>query len=460
MTARRAHERVEDGSTLILILIIMVLAGLITVPLLTYTFTTIKSATTVRQKADRAEAAKGGIRLSLAKQRDRGTAGCIPNKASALVLNGAVVDVACQLLVRTDNAPAGKSEVVAGSITGSSSSTAAVKALTGRVTVGASQASLPRDLSATSCAKAPCFTSVSSWVTKGDTVDLPTVDQAWNGVSEAIYLRWDPPDPPDPRAPVYAVTLNGCRLFYPGLYRGPLDINLDDGPVYLVSGVYSFEDTVTVTGTGRLVAGSGAATGCATDAQAVGRVSHALSNGDGVLFVFGNSGRLDVGPRADLTLNSRVAEQPGSAQTFFNILQVPPGIGPSDERPYSASTLTTESTPIVRISAGNANNVAIFGRITVPYGLVKLEEGPGSTLRGTLRLPERLTAGALSVDLRKPTRPTRPTGTAFQIGSRYATATVRLTATARLGTGDSAVSTAVVQVADDGRYAITSWRID
>ena len=100
-----------------------------------------------------------------------------------------------------------------------------------------------------------------------------------------------------------------CRVFFPGIYKNPVLLD-QDVDYFFASGVYYFEDTVTVTGNADVVVGMGSADGCVSDQEAAfyaisGPSSHEVS-GLGATFVFGSN-------RATGTNGRLVVTQAGNA---------------------------------------------------------------------------------------------------------------------------------------------------
>jgi hypothetical protein len=128
-----------------------------------------------------------------------------------------------------------------------------------------------------------------------------------------------------PNLPVHSVNLRGasgfempagypeCRVFFPGTYRDPIVL---DGPTYFASGVYYFQNTVTVTAGADVAVGMGRHLGCTTDQEAVfyavnAPAVHTIS-GLGATFVFGHDTVRDTDGRLIVT------NEGGEARFRFN----------------------------------------------------------------------------------------------------------------------------------------------
>ncbi|HRE00946.1 MAG TPA: hypothetical protein PLV68_06575, partial [Ilumatobacteraceae bacterium] len=88
-----------------------------------------------------------------------------------------------------------------------------------------------------------------------------------------------------------------CQVFFPGTYTQPVTIS-SAIPTYFTSGIYYFEQPVTITGDANVVVGGGSVEGCTTDQEAAFYATNAPSThnitGLGGTFVFGYQGRLIV----------------------------------------------------------------------------------------------------------------------------------------------------------------------
>ncbi len=128
-----------------------------------------------------------------------------------------------------------------------------------------------------------------------------------------------------PNLPVHSINLRGasgfqmpagypaCRVFFPGTYRDPVVL---DGPTFFASGVYYFQDTVTVAAGADVTVGMGRYSGCTTDQEAVfyavnAPAVHTIS-GLGATFVFGHDAVSDTDGRLIVT------NEGGSTRIRFN----------------------------------------------------------------------------------------------------------------------------------------------
>ena len=87
-----------------------------------------------------------------------------------------------------------------------------------------------------------------------------------------------------------------CKVYFPGRYTDDVVIT-GPNPVYFVSGIYYFEKTLRFSGDAQVVVGAGATDGCIdSDAVAVADAGYAdaTSTGVGGTFVFGETGRMVI----------------------------------------------------------------------------------------------------------------------------------------------------------------------
>ena len=128
-----------------------------------------------------------------------------------------------------------------------------------------------------------------------------------------------------PNLPVHSVNLRGasgfqmpagfptCRVFFPGTYRDPVVL---DGPTFFTSGIYYFQNSVTVAAGADVTVGMGRQLGCTTDQEAVFYATNAPAvhtiSGLGATFVFGHDAVRDTDGRLIVTNAS------GSSQLRFN----------------------------------------------------------------------------------------------------------------------------------------------
>jgi len=117
-----------------------------------------------------------------------------------------------------------------------------------------------------------------------------------------------PPVPAYLRLSVAQATIGACNVYFPGRYVAPL--TLGAGRHFFPSGVYYFEDVLTLLPGAELVAGEGRWGGCTFDAEAAFAPTapnfHAIT-GMGATLLFGAAGRL-VADNASIQINRRVSD--------------------------------------------------------------------------------------------------------------------------------------------------------
>lgn len=129
----------------------------------------------------------------------------------------------------------------------------------------------------------------------GSTTDWWNADAAAAPTTGTIWTPLLPPRPnvlSNPAGYTVGAPYN-CTVYFPGRFDQPVVL---DGPTYFASGVYYFEDTLTVVGGADVVVGMGVFEGCIDDYDVVRVVEprEPLPSGGGGTFVFGGDARLVV----------------------------------------------------------------------------------------------------------------------------------------------------------------------
>lgn len=385
----------DDGSVMLLTLIVVTVLALMVTPLLSYGWTVSRQRSVVAEKNARVEAVKGALRLALADPAKL-YAVCADKAPSSPVSLGmptlaVAVSANCsQVGTRLANL-ADRYQSVATAKNGTLPSVAARQYTTGTG-------------------------SPSTWTAETTTVE--TDDKIW-------LPNLPVPVSASRNAAGWSMPSNylGCIVYFPGTYNAAVNIAAG-AKVYFTSGVYYFTQPVTVGAGAQVVVGSGAQAGCATDQEAWfdainPPASHGISGGGGQ-FVFGDAGRLVVNATSGTTsvvFNQRYATsgdtgQEGttglsiasvngemSAGTFVDtarsgLLQVPKslvaggtppalattkGYVPSSLIPANAGALNTV-TPIVALSIGASPAKLVFrtaGYVATPQGRVDVSTATG-----------------------------------------------------------------------------------
>ncbi len=470
MTRRAARTGGRDrGSALIIALVLVTLAGLVVLPVLEYSQAVSRQTRVLQSKTTRVEAVKGGIRTVLANPielyRTCDAAGLnVPvNLASPGLATG--VSTRCWKM----------SSALA-------EDPATLRYGTGTTRVGSA---VPADVVGpvmpnSGGSPANAWTSLIS--------DTPSDDKVWVPLLPTRHLNL--------RTPLGWTMPAGypaCRVYFPGTYVDPITI---DGsiPVYFASGVYYFENTVRFTGNARVVVGGGATAGCTNDQEAAFYASGAPSvhgiSGIGGTFVFGAGGRLQIDDTgtgsgmsvvfnqryvsaADVssTTSARVSiasvngEMSGATQIALDrpgVLFVPPsrvaGATPvlASTQGYQPSTLVAVPTPaplpIVEVTLNSVASVRleIPGYVAVPQGRVVVSTATTAAANKNVSIGGGVLAAAIEVS------PTRPATFALGLVNPVVLSTFKIVSTTTSGT-PLVASTAIVQVKENGAYAVNSW---
>lgn len=458
--ARTRRPRGDDGASLVVVVVFIALASLVAVPLLTLSTTISRTTRVLHGRTDGAEAAKGALRLALADPvglydlcSDAGLTTGVPLAPPDLAVG---VDSLCYKL--------GESQA---------EDPTQLRYGLGVLRVGAT---LPDPLPAGAQKTYVSGTDESAWT-------------AVTSVQPAVDRIWLPP------LPVHGLNLRSstplampagfpaCRVYFPGTYPDPLTITSGD-PVYFTSGIYYFENVVTVGGGAEVVIGRGGEVGCVDDQEAAFYALNAPKThnitGTGATFVFGAGGRLVVdnssGP-VHLVFNKRyvdpadTATAPSAGVSIETVngaagggelhvpgsLRVPESMvngSPAALQDYRASTLIAPSAaPVVEVvlSATHEVQVAIPGYVLAPQGRVTVTETAAATTQHTVGLSGGVVAAELGLSA------VRPANLSFGLVNPYVQRTFKIVSRTR--TNPIVTSTAIVQVNENGAYAVNSWEV-
>lgn len=280
---RRPRDR---GSVLPLVLVLIVVAGFIVVPVMTYTASVLRANSVVTNKTKQLEAAKGGLRAALGSPKNVFTtcAAADVDLDPQPTINGYTVDNQCWLV---DDV--GSIEALGGQIPFGSTSMQLRSSVPADFVVGTAGTSDPVSAAAVA----------TDWW-EANSSDLPLDSKIWvpNLPRQPTTVRDNTPfDMP---------AAFGCKVFFPGHYTepAPLELNpavMGTNHVYFASGVYYFEQPIIVSGDIDVVVGYGIedfGDACADDLQVAANVqgdpgSFAIDGG-GATWVFGGDARLAV----------------------------------------------------------------------------------------------------------------------------------------------------------------------
>lgn len=253
-------------------MIFTIVVSLVIIPLLSYQQTVLRSNSILSKKTARLEAVKAGTRVALADPaalyRTCGNAGpSVAVNLASTTMSGQSVSTKCYFL---DYQTAQNSNELRYGLAGTQ--------------VGSS---IPTFLTGTRYTPADP-NSANEW--RSATTQFSETNRIW--------LPNLPVHAVDRRSPVGFQMPTGfatCTVYFPGTYTDAITLS---GPTYFASGIYYFENTLTVQAGASVVVGLGAAEGCSSDQDAAfyavdAPVTHNIS-GLGGTFVFGKNGRLVV----------------------------------------------------------------------------------------------------------------------------------------------------------------------
>jgi hypothetical protein len=461
MTTAETDTR-DRGSALVLVLVLIVVGALVFIPMMSYGVSVLHANQVVSTRTRSLEATKAGLRVALADPTDlfatcAGSGTGEPVQLHELTLNGTRVVTRC--------APVGQvSAVVDGE------RHIGVAALRAGATVPAAMSGarwLPANPSST-----------SEWIYHS--TSTPTDDRIWN------------PNLPVPISSVRQSTGHAmpagfptCRVYFPGRYTTAITL---DGPTYFTSGTYWFEQPVTIASGAVVVVGAGAVEGCTDDQDAAFYATGAPSthgvDGLGATFVLAGDARIvvrdDASAGTTLVFNRRyptpgdptIAPSAGVSIITVNglrdagtgnvgpyvvpgVLEVPASLVGTNgaSAGYLPSTHATiggnTPAPIVDIVgiAGSEITVDIPGYVAAPQGHVRIVNPDGDSVR--------LTGGIIAATFEV----SDGRGSPLPIGYVESIMQRRLRIVSQSDDGRH-TSTAIVQVNENGSWAVNSWVLD
>ena len=494
----------DEGSTLILALVVIIIGAFFVLPTMTYIMTVNQASRLRIEGANSSEVVRGGLRSVLYDP-----AGLY----SACSLSGATDSSAVNLAVPPGLAINTKCTTTANSQQWVNSD---LRWSLTTTMVGASAAIPPPEpdgaVSAQWCTTNPTMPCGFPYPGNGSTVSTDWGAQATvSSQGSKIFLPYVPSVIDAAGfAGGYNVPIGGglfCKVYFPGRYTDDVVIT-GTTPVYFVSGVYYFEKALRFSGDAQVVVGAGATDGCVDgDAVAVADAGYAdaTSSGVGGTFVFGAQGRMIVdtlttsitGKGPNVVFNRRLVDplDPDVIMNNVSIMSVN-GITTTSTAPYDnpgilnvpasgvyatpvvdpfnqgfmASTLIPTTVPTtglpcapppatpaascpivdVNLTATMPVNVSIPGYVAVPQGFVSINTLVGMTANKKISFGGGILTATIGVSAVHPA--TLQVGLlnsvvqkTFKIVSQTTNSSPRVTATA------------LVQVNQTGGYAINSW---
>ncbi len=293
-----------------LVLVLILVAGFVVIPLMTYAMAVLRSNTVVSERTKAAEAAKGGVRMALADPRNvflecDGGGNLTPADP---VLNGISVSVTCSEMEEVGPLNALGFEVPVAAVANQVGATVPLEFTGDRAESGPVPPYPTTPPSDPSCVLFPSEAwwcgQESSAATDG-TIWTPDLPRLPSTVRSATPFQMPP-------------GFGGCEVYFPGRYTDALDLS---GEIYFASGVYYFEQPITIDDGADIVIGYGldelSNPDCSDDIQVaanvVGDPGTFDINGGGATWVFGADARLvidDTAASSDIRVrfNQRYAD--------------------------------------------------------------------------------------------------------------------------------------------------------
>lgn len=325
-----AHQR-DRGAVLPLVLVMIIVGALIVIPVTSYTISVIRANKVEEEKTRNSETAKGAIRVALHSPSlvfgddDRADDGC-PDNVADLIPDGVMTETGVSLSCSHID------ELSADEVFGL------------EVPVGLAQLQIAPD---------PAGLDRYSGVVATSGEAPPYTDSGFEP-SWAWWLGFDPGATgearsvaPLPELPSFSGVLRDsdpldmpgfdCKVFLPGHYDDPVVVDQSFGSnnFYFASGVYYFDEPISISGNVDIVVGQGLAdfgvtNDCADDIQVGAHVDVPLGttygidgNTGGATWVLGENARISVsesGGAPTVRFNQRYAENQSGAWT--NIISV------------------------------------------------------------------------------------------------------------------------------------------
>jgi len=281
----------DEGSALILVLVMMVRCSLIVLPILNYGMTVSRQNTVLSNKSKNQEAAKAGLRTALADPSHLYNY-CFDNVTlPSPKMDGISVANTCHVLGET--LAAADSELHLG----------LVATRVGEAIPPGLQAIILKDDLGN-----PILDVNGNPVRA---VFQPQTADAREWLDPAATYAPAPESEPRriwaPNLPAHALNQRAaagfqmpagyptCRVFFPGTYSDPITL---DGPTYFASGIYYFESSVTVSSGADVIVGLGQHLGCTNDQEAAFYAVNAPGthniSGLGATFIFGSKTQTDT----------------------------------------------------------------------------------------------------------------------------------------------------------------------
>ncbi len=373
--ARTSRRHGDEGSALILVLVMIVIGSLIVVPTMTYAMTVMRANTVLSNKSKRLEGVKSGLRIALADPKGL-YAACdggpnTPITLASTMNNGNVVTTKCYWI--GSEYSQGENEK--------------------RVGVVTTQVGEPTPPYLQGVPGSPVVqTTEAGWL--ANTSTLSETNKTWLPNLPVHGLNLRPPG--GTQMPAGYPT---CTVYFPGTYADPVTLT---GPTYFTSGIYYFEKPVTIRNGADVVVGAGAIEGCTSDQEAVFYAVNVPSthnmSGLGATWVLGKQARVVVS-------NADASGTPISLR--FNNRYVQAGV--TGDLPSQGVSIETVNGDVLADGV-TGTALVVPGKLEVPLSMV----GSTSPVAATSQqyFPSTLTP--------KPQVPAAPTGVTAEKNSTAA----------------------------------------
>lgn len=468
-SARRTPER-DSGTVLVLALVVIVLTGLLSIPIGGYAMSVSRAGSVVNNKAKHVESAKLGMRLALSDPA-----------ALYEVCDAAGLTVGVNLPMPALEEPVVTTCYKMDELRSEAEGVARIGATT--TLVGSSvPTGLFGDPFPGSGGSPP-----AAW--QSETTVEATDGKIWlpHLPMRALNIR-------SPAGHLMPTGYPACRVYFPGTYIDPITIT-SSVPTYFTSGVYYFTRPVRISGAANVVFGAGSNEGCTSDQEAAFYATDAPKvhniTGMGATLVLGETGRLTidtatagasinvvvnkryVAPQeagvlasagiSVMTVNGTLSSGTSSDLTLPGLLAVPRSMvagspaAPFESQGYNPSTLVpTTATPAPVVSVDLTDNrpvaVVIPDYISAPQGTVSVS---ASTAAAATNKNIRIDGGVVAAQLL--VSATRPAQLTMGLINPVVQRVLQIVSVSAGTPG--AVSTAVVQVNENGAYAVNSWEV-
>jgi hypothetical protein len=314
---RQRNDRDRDeGSTLILALVVIIIGAFFVLPTMTYIMTVNQASRLRIEGANSSEVVRGGLRSVLYDPSALYSACANSGATDSSAINLAVPP---GLAITTKCTTTANSQQFVNSDLRWALSTTMVGA-SAVIPAPEADGSVSRQWCTTFPATIPCgfpypgnASAVSTdWSGTGAGTPPDTGQTTPTSTGSKIFLPYVPSVIDAAGfAGGYNIDLGGgqfCKVYFPGRYTDDVVIT-GTTPVYFVSGVYYFEKALRFSGDAKVVVGAGATDGCVDgDAVAVADAGYAdaTSSGVGGTFVFGAQGRMIIDTLTPSTLGRGV----------------------------------------------------------------------------------------------------------------------------------------------------------